>query len=228
MINYTIGNCIELLSSVDNNSVDFMFTDPPYGIGYVSNYYVGDNPHGAIKNDASVDTEFNASWISKASRALKNDSAIMIFTRWDVWGEWINLISPYWDIKNMIVWIKNNWSAGDLTGNVGNQHELIIFASRGKFKIHGHRHTNVWTFPRVPPTRHPTEKPLDLIKRGILLCTKEGDMVLDPFLGSGTTLEACYQTERDCIGYEIESKYEKYYAERATKAKGNLLDFFEL
>lgn len=126
----------------------------------------------------------------------------------------------------MIVWVKNNHSAGDLSGNVGNQHELIIFAARGKFKIHGHRWSNVWNFNKISPIRHPTEKPLGLIKRGIELCTKENDLVLDPFLGSGTTLEACYQTERNCIGFEIEPKYEQFYKDRSGKSKTKLEDFF--
>ncbi len=226
MIEWKIGDCIQLLKSISNNSIDFMITDPPYGIDYVSNHYKHkNNPHKEIKNDASVDQEFNKKWIAEASRSLKVDSAIMIFTRWDVWNEWVNLISPYWNIKNMIVWVKNNWSVGDLTGNVGNQHELIIFATRGKFKIHGKRYTNVWNFNRVPPKRHPTEKPLGLINRGIKLCTNENDTVLDPFLGSGTTLEACYQTDRNCIGFEIEEKYEKFYKIRSGSRKGNLMDF---
>lgn len=226
MIKWEIGNCISLLKKGSTDSVNFMITDPPYGINYVSNRCEHGKQHGEIANDASVDQEFNKEWITEASRVLKPNSAVMIFTRWDVWNEWIDLILPYWDIKNMIVWVKNNHSAGDLTGNLGNQHELIIFAARGKFKIHGRRWSNVWNFNKVPPNRHPTEKPLGLIKRGIELCTTKGDLVLDPFLGSGTTLQACYQTERSCIGFEIEQKYEKYYKDRSGKIKGNLFDFF--
>ena len=227
MIEWHIGDCIPLLKSIETDTIDFMITDPPYGINYVSNHYVNrDNPHAEIQNDISLDIKFNTRWISEASRALKNDSAVMIFTRWDIWQDWVNLISPHWTLKNMIVWVKNNWSAGDLTGNLGQQHELIIFASRGKFKIRGHRYSNVWQFKRVPPNRHPTEKPLGLIKRGIELCTDKNDIVIDPFLGSGTTLEACYQTDRNCVGFEIEEKYEHFYKDRSGKTKGNLFDYF--
>ena len=226
MIEWQIGDCAQLLKDIPDNNIDFMITDPPFGINYVSGRYKNnDNPHGAIKNDALVDKEFNKHWLGEASRSLKDTSAVMVFTRWDVWQEWVNLISPYWDIKNMIVWVKNSHTAGDLTGNVSFQHELIIFASRGNFKIRGKRYSNVWDFDRVPPKRHPTEKPLELIKRGIRLCTDEGSNVLDPFLGSGTTLEACYQTERNCIGFEIEDKYEKFYKDRSGLYKGNLFDF---
>jgi site-specific DNA-methyltransferase (adenine-specific) len=88
MIEWKIGDCIPLLKEGKINSVDFMITDPPYGINYVSNYYLHkDNPHSNIKNDASVNQEFNKKWIAEASRVLKSDSAIMIFTRWDVWND---------------------------------------------------------------------------------------------------------------------------------------------
>jgi site-specific DNA-methyltransferase (adenine-specific) len=214
------------MKEADSNSIDFMMTDPPYGVGYVSNYYVGDDPRGPIENDSNIDTEFHEKWIAEASRMLKPHSAVMIFTRWDVWQDWVDMISPYWSIKNMIVWVKNNWSAGDLTGNVGGQHELIIFAARGNFKINGKRLTNVWEANRVPPTRHPTEKPVELIEMGVKLCTKKGDVVLDPFLGSGTTLAACQRAGRSCVGFEIEPGYEKYYADRAMSHTPTLDSYF--
>jgi site-specific DNA-methyltransferase (adenine-specific) len=212
MLKWEIGDCIEYMESIESDTIDFMMTDPPYGVNYVSGYY---KEHGSITNDSSVDPVFNKKWLSEASRIIKPTSAVMIFTRWDVWNDWCELISPHWNIKNMIVWAKNNWSAGDLTGNIGNQHELIIFATRNGFKIHGKRQTNLWEFNRVPSKRHPTEKPVGIIKRGIELCTDEGDLVLDPFLGSGTTLEACSHTKRNCIGFEIESKYEYLYKDRS-------------
>lgn len=224
---WQIGDCIELMGEMESDIVDFMITDPPFGINYLSNYYVGKNPHNVIKNDESINIEFNKKWLDEASRILKPNSAVMIFTRWDVWDVWKSLVSKHWDIKNMIVWVKNNWSAGDLKGNVGNQHELIIFGSRGNFKINGYRYSNVWNFKRVPPTRHPTEKPIGLIERGIGLCTNKGDLVLDPFLGSGTTLEAGYLTERDVIGFEIDPQWADLYKVRAHKHQGDLGDWFE-
>ena len=222
MLEWKIGDCVPLMKSIESDTIDFMITDPPYGINYVSGYY---KEHGAIINDSFVDPMFNKTWLSEASRILKSTSAIMIFTRWDVWNDWCELISPYWDIKNMIVWAKNNWSAGDLTGNIGNQHELIIFATRNNFKIHGKRQTNLWKFNRVPSKRHPTEKPVGIIKRGIELCTEVGDIVVDPFLGSGTTLEACHHTKRNCIGFEIASEYERFYKDRSGSQMTNLTNY---
>lgn len=225
MIDWEIGDCITLMKGLQTASVDFMITDPPYGINYVSNHYTKDNPHGEIKNDSIIDKQFNTEWLAEASRVLSEDSAVMIFTRWDVWEDWRTMISQHWSIKNMIVWVKNNWSAGDLTGNIGNQHELIIFASRGEFKIRGHRYSNVWNFKRVPPKRHPTEKPVGIIERGIELCTTTAANVLDPFLGSGTTLEACRRTGRGCIGFEIDPKYEQFYDKRSYKGVPDLFSY---
>lgn len=225
MIKYEIGNCIELMKSVESDTIDFMITDPPYGINYVSNRCERGREHGSIANDSFIDPVFNEKWLSEASRILKSTSAVMIFTRWDVWDDWCKLISPHWDIKNMVVWAKNNHSAGDLRGNLGSQHELIIFAARGDFKIHGNRFSNLWKFNKISSKHHPTEKPVGIIKRGIELCTKVGDVVIDPFLGSGTTLEACYHTKRDCIGFEIEAKYEYLYKDRSGSRMMNLNNY---
>lgn len=222
MLDWKIGDCAELMKSIESNSIDFMITDPPYGINYVSNRCDRGKKHGTIKNDDFIDPIFNKEWLYETSRILKPTSAVMIFTRWDVWNDWCKLISPYWNIKNMIVWAKNNHTAGDLEGNIGAQHELIVFATRGDFKIHGNRFSNLWKFNKVIPTRHPTEKPIGIIKRGIELCTDKNDLVLDPFLGSGTTLEACSQTKRNCIGFEIESKYEYLYEDRSESRMINL------
>jgi site-specific DNA-methyltransferase (adenine-specific) len=225
MLDWEIGDCVELMKPIESDSIDFMITDPPYGINYVSNRCERGKEHGNITNDNSVDSIFNKKWLSQASRILKPTSAVMIFTRWDVWNEWCELISLYWNIKNMIVWVKNNHSAGDLIGNVGAQHELIVFATRGDFKIHGNRLSNVWKFNKVPADRHPTEKPVGIIKRGIELCTDKNDLVIDPFLGSGTTLEACNHTARNCIGFEIEVKYKYLYNKRAGSQMKKLSDY---
>lgn len=138
-----------------------------------------------------------------------------MFSGHQVLTDWIPLIQQYWDVKNTIIWVKNNWTAGDLKGNLGNQYECIIFGTRGKFSLHGHRFSNVWEFDRVPPTHHPTMKPIALVGRGIEIATKEGDTVLDPFLGSGTTLRAALETKRNCFGFEIDRKYEKIIKTRS-------------
>ena len=118
--------------------------------------------------------------------------------------------------KSTIIWAKNNWTAGDLTGDFGKQYELIIYAVKGDFKFTGKRYPNIWNFNRVPPTdlKHPTQKPQELIEQMIEIGTKEGDLVLDPFIGSGTTACACKKLNRNFIGFEINPDYVKISNER--------------
>ncbi len=110
-------------------------------------------------------------------------------------------------IKNRIIWVKNNWTAGDLTGDFSNQYECIAFMPKNGFKLNGYRHSNVWEFDRVPPSNHPTEKPIALLSRIIENCTNVGDLVFDPFVGSGATLFACKKLNRRFVGSEIDKEH---------------------
>ena len=105
----------------------------------------------------------------------------------------------------MIIWKKNNWSMGDLSGSFAGQHEILLFASKGKNKIIGKRDSDVWSFDRVPPTTHPTMKPVELVE--FALSKWQSGKVLDFFLGSGSTLIACEKTNRKCYGLELDEKY---------------------
>ena len=223
---WKIGDCLELLPEIDNDSVDLVFTDPPYGIAYHSGYYKNGNPHTSIRNDAIFDPKFNTAWLDICSLKAKDTSSILVFSSYQVLTKWIPLVQKNWDVKNIIIWVKNNWSAGDLKGNIANQYECIIFGARGDFEINGFRHSNVWNFDRVPPIHHPTTKPLGLISRGITICTKTNDLVLDPFLGSGTTLKACRTTGRNGIGFEIDPKYDAVIRENSLVNTPSLTSYF--
>jgi len=189
------GDGVLMLKNLPQKSVDLIATDPPYGISYVSNRYKDTNPHGKIEGDGIFPDFINVAW-----KCLKDTGAIFTFCSHKKRIEDDR-------VKNYIVWVKNSWTAGDLYGDFGNQYELLAFLPKPKFKLQGKRYSNVWFFDRVPPTSHPTEKPIGLMERIILCSTKKGDVVADPFLGSGTTIEACKNTSRNFIGVEINPTY---------------------
>lgn len=112
-------------------------------------------------------------------------------------------------MKNNIVWDKGNTTAGDLAGSYGYQYEVIILAVKGSPKIRGKRHSDLWRFPRVSPDKllHQNEKPVPLLERMIDSFSDIGDVVLDPFMGSGSTAVACMNMGRSFIGCEIDSGY---------------------
>jgi site-specific DNA-methyltransferase (adenine-specific) len=140
--------------------------------------------------------------------AVKPDSAIYLCTRFDVYSQWEQALKDAGaKVKTTIVWDKGNWTAGDLFGDYGNQVELILYAHVGRCRLREGRPSNLWAIPRDPPGPHPTPKPVELFRRCIANSSDPGDLVLDPFLGSGTTAVACILTGRRFIGIELEERY---------------------
>lgn len=170
---------IDLLSSLGAGSVQVLFADPPYGIGYHSEF------------------------LSESARVLCNGGALYLCCRWDVTPLWATQIPPPLKLKTVIAWVKDNWSAGDLTGCFGNQYEQLLFVTKGRHKLRGKRWSNVWQFPRVPAKQllHPAQKPEGLVERAISASSGPGDLVVDPFSGSGTTaLVAAANGRRFVVG----------------------------
>lgn len=125
----------------------------------------------------------------------------------DVFKELIELAG--FTIKNSIVWVKNNHTAGDLKAQYGQKYEVIIYANKGRKEIQGKRLTDVWEFDRVtgPKQLHQNQKPTALIEQCITKSSQPGDLILDGFMGSGTTAIACLNTQRNFIGFEIDPYY---------------------
>lgn len=188
----------KLMRSLPENSVQVVIADPPYGIAYHSNYYVGKNPHAPVARDWNFQI---GEFLNTTGRALRAGGVLYLFTRWDVYPLWASSVAPPLDLKNVIVWKKDNWSAGDLVGDFGNQYELLMMLTKGKHVRRGHRWSNVWDFARVPAKKmlHPTQKPVDLVRRAIEASSDVGDLVVDPFSGSGTTGEAARSCERQVL-----------------------------
>lgn len=191
-------DAIALLRSFAAESVDLIVSDPPYGIGYHSNYYKDKNPHAPIANDWNFSI---GTFLTECSRVLKPAGAIYLFCRWDVTPLWMPYIVQPLKLKTLIAWVKDNWSAGDLEGSFGNQYEQILFIAKGRHKLRGKRWSNVWSFPRVPSKQllHPAQKPVDLLARAIAASSDVGALVVDPFCGSGSTGEACKLTGRQFV-----------------------------
>lgn len=209
MMNNTVvlSDAVALLKEQQPDSISLIIADPPYGIDYLSNRYKNGNPHKKIVND---DSYFNIEgFMQECKRTLKVGGALYLFSRWDVYPLWLpSIMASGLKIKTKIVWVKNNWSAGDLKGCFGNQYEEILFVVKGRHLLRGHRHPNVWNFARIPPNKmiHPTQKPVPLLKRAIQSSSDIGDLVVDPFAGSGSTGEAARQVERTFLLGDIDQK----------------------
>jgi len=214
------GDCREILPLLPK--VDAVVTDPPYGIAYVTERrYVSDAP-AMLQGDDFAPLETVKPMVS----TIKSGGAIYLCTRLDVAEQWrVALAEAGAENKTAIVWDKTNHTAGDLDGDYGAQTELILFAHKGRHLLRGGRDVNLWRVPRPVFGDHPTPKPVDLMGRAIRNSTDPAGLVLDPFMGSGTTGVACVKLGRKFIGIEIEPKYFEIACKRIEQAYAQP-DFF--
>ena len=122
----------------------------------------------------------------------------------------------YFKIKNILIWEKNNTSMGDLKADFAPKYEMILFLHKGRRFINGKRDPNIMKFNRTGNKLHPTEKPVELIEYLLSKFSNEHEIILDPFMGSGTTAIACMNTNRSFIGIELDEKYFQIGVDRVT------------
>lgn len=187
-------------------SIDCVCTDPPYGMNYVSGRR--EVSHKAIHDDAPDDLDdWLNEWVDELYRVLKPDTASFIFCSWHNVDKFKIAFERKFTLKNIIVWVKNNHGTGDLKGAFAPKHEFILHIQKGRKELYGLRYSDVLEFAKTDNSLHPTQKPIKLIEFLIEKATKENDVVLDTFLGSGTTALACMNLGRNFKGCEIDSDY---------------------
>ncbi|WP_298833766.1 site-specific DNA-methyltransferase [uncultured Planococcus sp.] len=208
-------DCLEGMAQLPDHSVDLLVCDPPYGIDFSSNYRKHSvlKSTGGIAGDGLDNTDFLGRVIAEIDRVLKPGSHVYWFTRWDRVHLQQPLLAEYFTMKNALVWMKNNWSMGDLAGSYAGQYETILFAQKGRRTLNEvggrKRHTDILQFDRISPQklRHSHEKPEDLIEFLLSKSSNEGDVVLDPFCGSGTTAAVAARLNRQFITFELDADY---------------------
>lgn len=194
-------DCRETLKRMKQHTIDLIVTDPPYGMDFQSG-------HRKVKHN-KITHDDNLEWMGEVFRqcyrVLKPNCHSYFFCSFhNVDTFLIKLKLAGFSVKNILIWHKNNTGMGDLEGDYAPQYEFIIFCSNGAKKLNGRRDSNIVKFSRTNNTLHPTEKPVDLIRYLIIKSSNEGDVVFDPFLGSGTTISACIKEKRQYIGSEID------------------------
>jgi len=211
-----LGDCLESLKGMDSEVFDLCLVDPPY-----FDYKTGHRKDKSDKLSQSLVQQSRGDQIEvvrECFRTLKQDRALFFFTNWqEAW--W--MFEPFPGIwRNMIIWDKGNWTAGDLKGSFGNTYEVILLGAKGKWDYKGTRRHDIWDIPRMGTTRlHPTEKPVELYRQIIECSTDSGALVFDPYVGSGSSAEAAMRLGREFLGYEID----KIFHERANRRIENCL-----
>jgi len=226
--NVYFEDCVEgIRERVEDDSVDCVVTDPPYGVDWDTNTRDKEKDlPGTVANDSDIDEAIEL-WdavVGELRRVLTEDGHLYAFADWRTEHSFRLVLENYgFDIRNVLVWDKGSMGLGGVdTVNYRTQYELCIFATldnprmletRGA-DVHEHERTNTDT------QAHPTEKPVGLVARYVNNSTREGDRVLDPFMGSGTTAVAAIQNNRDYVGFEVdEGNYRSVIERRIGEAK---------
>jgi len=214
-------DCLEGLKKLEDNSIDLIVTDPPYGMDFQSNYRK--EKHIKIENDK--DLSWLPTFLNQCNRVLKDNSHFYMCSSFHNLDYFMQEVKKIFELKNILVWVKNNTSMGDLEGDYAPQYEFILFIQKGRKKLNGTRKSNVLKYSRTGNKYHPTEKPLELIRFLLRNSSSKDDVVLDPFMGSGTTAVACKELDRKFIGYELEEEHFLTSEKRLNKVNKSLKIF---
>jgi len=232
------GDCLEVMKEIPDKSIDCIITDPPYNISKENDNRDRSKLNSPImrrKKSLNYDfgewdnmerqdfLDFTKKWLRECCRVLKDGGAfISFFNKEDI--SYLGWVSNEFDIRTrtIICWHKTNPVPSFRKVNYLSACEYIWIGSKGKkpwvfnFKQQKEMH-NFFETPNKSSygkTKHPTEKPESLMEHLIQIHTKEEAVVLDPFLGSGTTAVACLKLNRKFIGIEKEEEYVKIAKQR--------------
>jgi DNA modification methylase len=215
---------------MNGEKADMVFTDPPYNANYKSR---GENEllRKGIKNDNMSDDafeEFIKAFISTTLLSIKDGASLYYCCNWkDSYPRfYFNLQNAGINISANIVW--NKGSGGMGWQDYRFQYEFIIYGFK-KGASHkwyaGRSETDIWDFNRDGRSeyKHPTQKPVQLSSKAITNSSKSDDLVLDLFLGSGSTMVAAHQLKRKCYGMELDPKYCQVIIDRMRKLDTTLV-----
>lgn len=205
----------EILANLNGRRIDAIITDPPYGVGHISGFAKVDTKNQrAIQGDDNPTEALDQFYkvMDLLVPHLADEADVYVFTSWkviDLWVEACQLVAAK-ELRycNLLVWEKGWPGLGDLEANWPLSVEFIIYLKKGRRPINSRR-SSVLAFDKPVPSQqiHPTEKPVDLLMELLKQSTKPGDLVVDPWAGSASLLDACRLSERDAIGIELDDEF---------------------
>ena len=227
-----LGDCLKLLKDIPDKSIDLVIIDPPYD--FMSNHYsfgttysgagafgtLNRTYHKELENSAII-TGINEDVLEELVRVMKKCN-IYIWCNKQQIRQYINFFESKGYNMDLLTWHKTN-PVPTCSNKYLSDTEYILFFRETGVKIYGTYNTKKKYY--VTPTnkedkklyKHPTIKPLDIIKNLIINSSQENDVVLDCFMGSGTTGVACKELNRDFIGIELDKNYYETALNRINK-----------
>ena len=249
MIKLILGDCIEEMKKIPNESIDLVLTDPPYNLsnkvyrefgvdrskfrskimrrGKPLNFHFGD--WDEFEREDFL--KFTIKWLTECCRVLKKEGTIISFFNkedisflgWEAYKLGIRT-------RTIFTWAKSNPVPSFRKVNYLSATEFIWIGSKGKWKTFNFKLQKEMSNYLITSnssaygeTEHTTEKPLRLIKHFIQIHSNKNDVILDPMVGSGTTGCACKELGRNFIGIELNPKYIEMAEKRIQNTQGSLL-----
>lgn len=227
---YTIvnGDCMDHLRHIPDQSIDLILTDPPYNIAQYSTGNIDLPGRTALNNDlAAWDLKpiDPSALLADFKRIIKPNGNIFVFTSYNLIGKWHKAFDSEFDTFQFFVWHKTNPAPKIFKNGFLNSCEMIAcmwnkghkwnFSSQNE--MHNFFESPICMRPeRLSDPKHPAQKPVKLLEHIIKIASTKGDVILDPFMGVGSTGVAALKNDRKFIGIEIEKAY-FYAAERRIK-----------
>lgn len=214
-----LGDCRNLIKHLPDKSIDLILTDPPYNIGKYSTGNIKFQERSDLNNDiADWDQgDFNPSDIAKdLVRVLKPNGNLFIFCSYNLIGKWHELLDHQFDTFQFMIWHKTNPTPKIFKKGFLNSCEIIICCWNKGNKWNFGKQNEMHNFyesgicmgnERIKNPKHPTQKPLGLLKHIIKIASYKKDIVFDPYMGVGSTGIAALQEDRRFIGFEINKSY---------------------
>ena len=256
--NLYLGDCLDLLAKIEDQTIDLVFLDPPYNLQLNK---VLTRPNHSIVNGVNQDwdkfdsyssyDDFTFSYLTECKRVLKPDGGLWII------GSYHNIFRigkilqdlNFW-ILNDVIWAKSNPLPNFRATRLTNAHETLIWCSKkpkSKYQFNYHtlkvanedrQERSIWNFPicsgkerlknNKKQTAHPTQKPLALMKKIIIQSSIQGDLVLEPFAGTASFCAEAKYLGRNYIGFEKDEGYFNLAVKRLKKIKSLKNDLLEI
>lgn len=220
------GDSKELIKQIPDNSIDFILTDPPYNLAKHSTGNIPLPGRSAMNNDIAHwdNIDFNPEeWADEFIRILKPKGNLFIFTSYNLIGRWYACLDHKFDTSNFMIWHKTNPAPKIFKAGFLNSCEMIftcwnkghIWNFISQAEMHNFIESPICMRPeRLSDPKHPTQKPVSILKKMIEIASNPGDVIFDPFMGVGSTGVAALELERKFIGFELETTYYKAARQR--------------
>ena len=204
------GDCLEVMKQIPDKSVDLVLTDPPYNIARKNNFFT---MRRAGIDFGEWDKGFDLfSYIDYVSRVLKKDGSFVVFNAWKNLGAIANYAETQgFDTKDMIRLEKSNPMPRNRDRRYITDYECAVWFVKKGAKWTFNRQDKKYQRPKfvfgIESGLHPTQKNLGLMQELVKIHSNQGNTIIDPFMGSGTTGVACKNLNRNFIGIEKDANY---------------------